>query len=134
MAACWHGGTIAAARPLLDRSRHSPDPHLLAHLGAVHVALEQNRAILAAAASQLDEHFAVITSCWPAPSAPPSNATPSEVMDRVGRALGPGPLAHDAGHAALVADLTVYIRQHHGERDLEQSAGASLRLDDPWPS
>ena len=52
-------------------------------------------------------------------------------MDRVGRALGPAPLAHDAEHAALVADLTVYIRQHHGESDLERigcrmSAGRSM--------
>ena len=41
VAACWHGGTISVARPLLDRSRHRPGSHLLAHLGAVHVALEQ---------------------------------------------------------------------------------------------
>ena len=53
-------------------------------------------------------------------------------MDRVGRALGPGPLAHDADHAALVADLTVYIRQHHGERDLEQLGRRLSQLDDPW--
>ena len=53
-------------------------------------------------------------------------------MDRVGRALGPGPLAHDAGHAALVADLTVYIRQHHGERDLERIGRRLSQLDDPW--
>ena len=57
VAACWHGGTIAVARPLLERSRHRLEPHLLAHLGSVHVHLEQNRAILASAARQVDEHF-----------------------------------------------------------------------------
>ena len=36
----------------------------------------------------------------------------------MGRALGAGPLAHDAEHAQRVADLSVYVRQHHGERDL----------------
>ena len=41
-------------------------------------------------------------------------------LERVGRALGAGPLGHDAGHARQVADLTVYLRQHHAERDLEQ--------------
>jgi hypothetical protein len=43
------------------------------------------------------------------------NAT--EIMDHVGRALGPAPLAHDARHARLVADLSVYIRQSHAEFD-----------------
>jgi hypothetical protein len=36
----------------------------------------------------------------------------------VGRALGPAPLATDREHAQRVADLTVYLRQHHAERDL----------------
>jgi hypothetical protein len=49
-----------------------------------------------------------------------------EVLGVVGRALGAAPLAHDAGHAARVADLTVYLRQHHGERDLA-ALGASVR-------
>jgi hypothetical protein len=44
--------------------------------------------------------------------------TASEVIDRVGRALGAAPLATDADHARNVADLLVYIRQSHAERDL----------------
>jgi hypothetical protein len=40
------------------------------------------------------------------------------VLTTVGHALGPGPLAHDETHAARVADLTLYVRQHHAERDL----------------
>jgi hypothetical protein len=39
-------------------------------------------------------------------------------MNRVGRALGAGPLGHDEAHSRRVADLTVYLRQHHAERDL----------------
>ena len=31
---------------------------------------------------------------------------------------GRGPLARDAGHAQRVTDLTVYLRQHHAERDV----------------
>ena len=34
------------------------------------------------------------------------------------RALGAGPLSHDAAHSRAVADLTVYLRQHHAEKDL----------------
>jgi hypothetical protein len=39
-------------------------------------------------------------------------------IDRVGRALGAGPLCSDAAHAQHVADLTVYLQQSHAERDL----------------
>jgi alkylation response protein AidB-like acyl-CoA dehydrogenase len=132
VAACWHGGTIAVARPLLDRSRRRPDPHLLAHLGAVHVHLEQNRAVLAAAAHQLDEQYGRDHEVLAVTVRTTIERNATEIMERVGRALGPGPLAHDGDHAALVADLTVYIRQHHGERDLEQLGRRLSRLDDPW--
>jgi hypothetical protein len=40
------------------------------------------------------------------------------VLDRTGRALGAGPLSRDEAHGRRVADLTVYLRQHHAERDL----------------
>jgi hypothetical protein len=41
-----------------------------------------------------------------------------ETVNRSGRALGPGPLCHDPSHAQRVADLTIYVRQSHAERDL----------------
>jgi len=44
----------------------------------------------------------------------------TEVMQRVGRALGAGPLCHDEAHSRRVADLTVYVRQHHAERNLAE--------------
>jgi hypothetical protein len=43
-----------------------------------------------------------------------------EVIDRSARAAGPGPLAFDDAHQRRVADLSLYIRQHHGERDAEE--------------
>jgi hypothetical protein len=49
-----------------------------------------------------------------------TEAVATEVLNRVGRALGAGPLGHDGDHAQRVADLTVYLRQHHAEKDLEQ--------------
>jgi hypothetical protein len=51
----------------------------------------------------------------------------ADVLDSVGRALGAGPLGHDADHARRVAELAVYVRRHHAERDyaaLGQSAAA----------
>ena len=43
--------------------------------------------------------------------------TATGVIDRVGRALGPGPLCADAAHAQRCADLATFIRQSHAERD-----------------
>jgi len=43
-----------------------------------------------------------------------------EVITRTGRALGPGPLCQDGRHAQRVADLAIYIRQSHAERDLAE--------------
>jgi hypothetical protein len=39
-------------------------------------------------------------------------------LRQVGHALGPAPLAFDEEHARRVADLELYVRQHHAERDL----------------
>jgi hypothetical protein len=41
-----------------------------------------------------------------------------EVLSLVGHTLGPAPLAFDETHARRVADLEIYVRQHHAERDL----------------
>jgi uncharacterized protein (UPF0264 family) len=56
----------------------------------------------------------------------------TEVVDRVGRALGPAPLAHDGRHAGLVADLAVYVRQEHAERDLEALGRDVAATRPPW--
>jgi heme oxygenase len=40
------------------------------------------------------------------------------IVRQVGHALGPGPLAFDEEHARRVADLELYVRQHHAEADL----------------
>jgi len=49
-----------------------------------------------------------------------TEAAATDVLARTGRALGAGPLSHDEAHSRAVADLTVYLRQHHAERDLER--------------
>ena len=45
-------------------------------------------------------------------------AAVESAVRRTGRALGPGPQARDAAHAQRVADLEIYVRQSHAERDL----------------
>ena len=56
-----------------------------------------------------------------------------EIVSRAGHALGPAPLALDAAHAKRVADLQLYVRQHHAERD-QESLGEALARSTvaPW--
>ncbi len=55
-----------------------------------------------------------------------------EVLARAGRALGPAPLALDAAHAKRVADLQLYVRQHHAERDLASLGRALADGGESW--
>jgi alkylation response protein AidB-like acyl-CoA dehydrogenase len=124
VSACWLGGARAVADVLYERAgRESVDPHTLAHLGAVDAALTAAGATLVSAACQIDadpldregraELIARRTRAV-------VETAVDEAITRTGRALGPGPLAQDARHAARVADLTMYVRQSHAERDLAE--------------
>ncbi len=61
-----------------------------------------------------------------------ADAVAAEVMDRVGRALGAGPLCLDEAHSRRVADLTVYIRQHHAERSLAELGALVAEQGTQW--
>lgn len=122
VAACWLGGARRVAEPLYRcAASESADAYSLAHLGAVDAALAAGEAMLSTAAAQVD--------------ADPFDRSDSaellarrvraivehaadEAITRTGRALGPGPLCQDGRHAQRVADLSIYIRQSHAERDL----------------
>jgi hypothetical protein len=124
VAACWLGGArgVAAALYRAVGNQHTSaarDPHAQAHLGAVDAALTAADAVLIATACQVDAG----TDCARAEliarrARAVVETTVEETIVRTGRALGPAPLALDAEHARRVADLTIYIRQSHAERDL----------------
>lgn len=129
VAAVWYGGARAVARPLLGAT----GPHALAHLGAVEVALTSardalERAAAAIDADPLDRKGRAAARALRVRSLVAEVA--AEVLDRTGRALGAGPPSHDEAHGRRVADLTVYIRQHHAERDL--AALGALVTGDEW--
>jgi alkylation response protein AidB-like acyl-CoA dehydrogenase len=121
VAACWYGGAVAVARTLLAAAgRRDVGAHALAHLGAVDAALTATGLWLAAAADEIDRDPADLAGARRRARRVRAavEATAPEVLDRVGRALGAGPLCQSRGHARRVADLTVYLRQSHAERDL----------------
>ena len=120
VAACWYGG----ARALGDRlavvaARRGGD---LMHLcvGRVDVALHVARLALDDAARVVDagraegSAGAVLALRVRAAVA----AAAEQTLALVGRALGPAPLAFEETYARRTADLELYVRQHHGERDL----------------
>ncbi len=124
VAACWYGGARGVAGTLLGAARRRDvGPHALAHLGAVDVVLTSARAALDQAADEIDADPCDLDGAGPVRALrvrAQVEAAAAEVMTRAGRALGAGPLGHDEAHSRRVADLTVYLRQHHAERDLAQ--------------
>jgi alkylation response protein AidB-like acyl-CoA dehydrogenase len=136
VAACWYGGARAVARTLLfAASKRDVGPHALAHLGAVDLGLRTVRAALEAAADEIDADpgdergdgalRAVRVRAL-------TEAVAADVLTRTGRALGAGPLGHDEAHSRAVADLTVYLRQHHAERDLARLGEMVAERGDTW--
>lgn len=124
VAACWLGGARRVADPLYRCARsESADAYSLAHLGAVDAALAAGDAILATAAAQVDsdpfDRSGTAQLLARRVRTIVEHAV-DEAITRTGRALGPGPLCQDGRHAQRVADLSIYIRQSHAERDLAE--------------
>ncbi|WP_248174939.1 MULTISPECIES: acyl-CoA dehydrogenase [unclassified Microbacterium] len=131
VAACWWGGALPLRAALLAAAqRDGADQLSRLHLGRVDTSLWAARLALQSAAHQMDA----------APAASDRDPDPGILAARVraivagavetalaesARALGPLPLVADDAHARRVADLEIYLRQHHGERDLAR-IGADL--------
>ncbi|WKK70724.1 acyl-CoA dehydrogenase [Rathayibacter oskolensis] len=128
VAACWHGGALGVAATVARAAARRAEPHLLAHLGAIDTALSAARRALDEAAARVDDGRA--QGADGALLAKRTRASVAgaveEILLRAGRALGPAPLALDAEHAKRVADLSLYVRQHHAERDDESLGRAVL--------
>ena len=134
VAACWYGGAVGLARALTDGGR-SLHPHALAHLGAVDARLSSLATVFAVVAAEVDADPLDRTGQAHLRAArlrAETERTALDVLDRVGRALGAGPLCRDARHAGLAADLPVYLRQSHAETDLAQLGALVLDGGTGW--
>lgn len=126
VAAVWFGGAVGATTPLRARVRSGRgDAHDAAHLGRVDAALGAAAAVLREAAAAADADTDTVDDARR--RALVVRATVETAVETAlrstGRATGPSPLAHDARHARHVADLEVYVRQSHAERDLATLGG-----------
>ena len=126
VAACWHGGALGLRNTLLRASAARDGDLAALHPGIVDAALYASQAALSCAARDLDAGRAdgaagdVLALRVRAVVAD----TVERVIRQVGHALGPAPLAFDEEHARRVADLELYVRQHHAERDLARLGAA----------
>lgn len=128
IAACWHGAATAVARPLVVACSTRKDAHAFAHFGAVHALLSSSACVLRDAAQWIDAYPTTDARRVALTTRAVVEQAATETIQRVGRALGAGPLCMDAEHAQRVADLAVFMRQSHAEHDLE-TLGQSIQGD-----
>ena len=112
------------------------------HLGAVDAQLHAARCVLEQAAYAVDAGGSTGADGWRAALRVREVVAlaAEDVLRRAAHGLGPGPLATDEDHARRVADLELYLRQWHAERDQAAlgealaATRASGRGDDRPPS
>jgi alkylation response protein AidB-like acyl-CoA dehydrogenase len=118
-AACWAGGASGLVDYACRQSRS--DPHTLAHLGAMRALVWQMKSSLEAAGREIDlsPEDADIAKVRALMLRHVVEQACTEILRRFARAYGPFPLAFDAQISRRYHELDIYLRQCHGERDLE---------------
>ena len=137
IAACWYGGALGIADTLRAAVAQGPatarSAFRLAALGRVDVSLQATAALLRQGASWIDANPAADASAVALRLRLCAEGTATLTLAEVGRALGATPFCRDARFARAAADLPVFIRQSHAERDFaalgERTADASVS---PW--
>ena len=140
VAACWLGGAVAVARGFKESLRQAadggraPDQIALAHLGEIDRTLAALTGYFARTAGRIDAGHLAGSGAWSeALRVRGATATAVErIQTLVSQNLGPGPLAFDEVYAKRMADLSLYIRQHHAMRDDAQLGALTLKGDHPW--
>ena len=126
-AACWAGGISG----LIDRSMAlaraaGPDPHRDAQLGELDTIRWLLTAVLSRAGWEIDHE----ASNWDGARRRALRLrhlverAAAAAIDATGRMLGPRALSHDEWIIRRVAEVQLYVRQHHSERDLATLCGS----------
>jgi alkylation response protein AidB-like acyl-CoA dehydrogenase len=148
VAACWLGGAVAVARDYKEslraaaQSGREPDQIALAGLGETDRILAAALQYLAGTATLIDDG-----GLGSADGGPDSGrsawseglrvrgtvaAAVERVLSLISMNRGPAPLAFDKPYAKRMADLAMYVRQHHGMRDDAQLGSLTLKGEHPW--
>ena len=121
IAACWFGGASALGAALHRAVAHSSSAERsgfrLAALGKVDMALRSTAAVLREAAAWIDAHPLADASAVALRVRLAAESCARQVLDEAGRSLGAGAFCRDAHFARMAADLPVFVRQSHAERD-----------------
>lgn len=121
IAACWLGGASALGAALHRAVTRSPSAERsefrLAALGKVDMALHSTAALLREAATWIDAHPFADASAVALRVRLAAESCARQVLDEAGRSLGAGAFCRDARFARMAADLPVFVRQSHAERD-----------------
>ncbi|NHN54850.1 acyl-CoA dehydrogenase [Calidifontibacter sp. DB0510] len=126
VAAIWFGAAVAVGRRLVPRAGgRKPDQIALMHAGEAELELACAASVLSETARVVDDGDSTADDARRlALTARGAVARAVEsVLTRTGRGTGPAPLTADEEHARRVADLTVYVRQDHAERDAAALGG-----------
>jgi alkylation response protein AidB-like acyl-CoA dehydrogenase len=120
VAAVWLGGCAAVLDSVLADlgERGKQDEHQLAHVGAMYTGLRAAEALLSQTAGEIDAnpgldamHVAQLCRASVEDAA-------GEILARAPKVTGPALMCRDRRFPQQLADLQVYVRQHHAERDL----------------
>ncbi|MET0673046.1 MAG: acyl-CoA dehydrogenase [Microbacterium pygmaeum] len=120
VAACWWGAAAGVSHALVaPAASERADQVAFVHLGRVDAALWAARAALAEAADLIDAPHAGLDERLLAERVRTVVADAATLtLAEADAALGPAPLVMDREHARRVSDLHLYLRQHHGLRDV----------------
>lgn len=121
IAACWYGGAMGLGAALHDTLAESlpaaRGDFRLAALGKVDLALHRTAALLRAAAQWIDGNPLGDASSVALRVRLAAEDCAKSVLDEAGRALGAAAFCRNARFARAAADLPVFVRQSHAERD-----------------
>jgi hypothetical protein len=127
----WLGGCAAVLDSVLaelgERGKH--DEHQLAHVGAMDTVLRSAEALLSRAAEDIDANPGLDAVHAAQLCRAAVEHAAGEILDRAPKVTGPGPMCRDRRFPQQLADLQVYVRQHHAERDLA-ALGAQVMAQD----
>ena len=124
VAAVWAGGATAIHSSTVRRVDTS-NPHAAANVGRTFAEITTMTLLLSAAGDHIDRSPDSVGMAEALAIRHVVAAGCRDVIASSQRATGPGPQVFDDAHAQRIADLGLYIEQHHHEADLAQ-IGRSL--------